>query len=209
MSSGTESARKLGALVFPGFETLDLFGPLQIFGNARQLFDIVTVARTAGPVRSAQGQSTLAEIGFDDCPELDFMLVPGGQGTRALVDDADHMTWISTHAARCEITMSVCTGAALLASAGILDGLRATTNKLAFAWVVSRGPGVDWVPEARWIDSGRVVTAAGVSAGIDMALAVVARLMDADAARFLAQTAEYDWHEDPAWDPFARLAGLV
>lgn len=209
MDESSRSVRKLGALVFPGFETLDLFGPLQIFGNARHLFDIVTVAHTAGPVRSAQGQSILAEVGFDECPELDFMLVPGGQGTRNLVDDEDHMTWISARAARCEITMSVCTGAALLAGAGTLDGLRATTNKLAFEWVVSRGPGVDWVAEARWIDSGHVVTAAGVSAGIDMALAVVARLTDVETARLLAQTAEYDWHDDPAWDPFARLAGLV
>jgi putative intracellular protease/amidase len=201
--------RKLGALVFPGFETLDLFGPLQIFGSAHHHFDIVTVAHAAGPLRSAQGQRVMADVGFDDCPELDLLLVPGGQGTRPLVDDADHMTWIGARAARCELTMSVCTGAGLLARAGALDGLRATTNKLAFEWVVAQGPGVDWIPEARWVDSGSVVTAAGVSAGIDMALAVVARLVDVKTARLLAQMAEYDWHEDPSWDPFARLAGLV
>ena len=207
--SSAGAPRRLGAFVFDRFETLDLFGPLQMLGNAPHLFEIVVIGLQPGPVRSAQGQSVVADHGLQDCPDLDLLLVPGGMGTRTLADDAPTMSRLAGIAARCEITMSVCTGAGLLARAGILDGLRATTNKLAFEWVVSQGPGVDWVREARWVDAGRVVTAAGVSAGIDMALDVIARIDGHETARLLARAAEYEWHEDAARDPFAKLAGLV
>lgn len=202
----TRRKRRLGTLLFPHFETLDVFGPLQIFGSAPDLFEIVTVAQTPGAVTSTQGQAVIAAAGFADCPPLDLMLVPGGIGTRGLVDDSAHIGWIEARSRHCELTMSVCTGAALLARAGVLDGLRATTNKRAFEWVVAQGPAARWLPRARWVDSGRVVTAAGVSAGIDMALAVVARLGGVELAERLALHAEYEWHDDPDRDPFAGPA---
>jgi transcriptional regulator GlxA family with amidase domain len=105
--------------------------------------------------------------------------------------------------------MTVCTGTSLLARTGLLDGRRATTNKLAFEWVKSQGPNVNWVKQARWVVDGKFVTSSGVSAGMDMALDVISRLHDEDTAQFVANVTEYEWHRDADWDPFAKLAGLV
>jgi transcriptional regulator GlxA family with amidase domain len=198
--------RTLGVLLFPDFELLDVFGPLEAFGNlvVREHFRVLTVAAEAGPVASAQGPRALADHGLADCPHLDLLLVPGGMGTRREVDDEALRPWLRARAADAEIVMSVCTGAALLARAGLLDGLRATTNKRAFDWVVTQGPRVDWVRKARWVDSGKVVTSSGVSAGTDMALAVIARTLDQETAERVATIMEWTWHRDPDDDPFAR-----
>ena len=96
-----------------------------------------------------------------------------------------------------------------LAVAGLLDGKRATSNKKAFDWVASLGPKTLWVPEARWVEDGNIITAGGVAAGMDMALRLVERLAGAEVAARTAEYAEYEWQRDPNWDPFARLAGLV
>jgi transcriptional regulator GlxA family with amidase domain len=203
--------RTLGVLLFPDFELLDVFGPLEVFGNARVRahFAVSTVAEAAGPVASGQGVRAFADYGLEDCPPLDLLLVPGGFGTRREVENARLLDWLGRRAAAAELTMSVCTGAALLARAGVLDGRRATTNKRVFQWVAAQGPRVDWVPVARWVDDGTVITSAGVSAGIDMALHVVGRLTDAATADQLAAVLEYDRHRDAAWDPFAKIHGLA
>lgn len=135
--------------------------------------------------------------------------MPGGFGTRREVDNSDLLEWLRERAARAEIVSSVCTGAALLARAGLLDGRRATTNKRAFGWVESQGPNVNWIKSARWVEDGRFWTSSGVSAGIDMALAIIARLVGSDAAEQAARTMEYEWRRDSGWDPFARLHGLA
>jgi transcriptional regulator GlxA family with amidase domain len=204
-----EGKRTLGCLLFPGFELLDVFGPLEMFGVLPEHFRIVMVAEEPGVVASAQGPEAVAAQGFADCPRLDLLLVPGGIGTRREVDNPRLIAWLRATAAAAELTMSVCTGAGLLARAGVLDGRRATTNKRNFAWPVSQGPRVDWVREARWVDAGDVLTSSGVSAGMDMALAVIARLAGPQAAELVALNSEYEWHRDPTWDPFAKLHGLV
>jgi transcriptional regulator GlxA family with amidase domain len=198
--------RTLGTLLFPEFELLDVFGPLEAFGNlfVRDRFRVVTIGATAGPVASAQGPQAIAEHALADCPPLDLLLVPGGMGTRREVDDETTLAWLRTRAADAEIVMSVCTGAALLARAGLLDGLPATTNKRAFDWVVTQGPRVDWKRRARWVDAGKMVTSSGVSAGTDMALAVIARLVDEKTAEQVARIMEWTRHRDPSDDPFAR-----
>ena len=103
----------------------------------------------------------------------------------------------------------MCTGSALLARAGLLDGRRATTNKAAFEWVCSQGERVDWQRRARWVEAGRFFTSSGVSAGIDMSLALIARILDDDTAQQVATWSEYEWHRDPDWDPFAEVYGLA
>ena len=105
--------------------------------------------------------------------------------------------------------MAVCTGTVLLASTGVLDGRKATTNKLDFLQTIHLGPNVDWVREARWVEDGKFFTSSGVSAGIDMSLGAISRLYGKKAAQELAEGCDYDWHDDPSWDPFAKLAGLV
>lgn len=201
--------RTLGALLYDDFELLDLFGPLEMFGNMQGTVVVRTVAEQAGLVRSAQGPQVHADHGLDDCPPLDLLLVPGGIGTRAQVDNGRLVDWLRARTDELEIAMTVCTGTALLAQAGLLDGRRATTNKMFFAWPEGTWPAVRWVREARWVEDGKFWTSSGVSAGIDMALAVVERIAGSQTAELLATATEYEWHRDAGWDPFARIHGLV
>jgi transcriptional regulator GlxA family with amidase domain len=205
------SPRTIGVVLFEGFELLDVFGPCEAYGirDLEGAFRIAMVAEKAGPIASAQGPRAIAEFGFDDCPRLDVMLVPGGIGTRREVYRTALISWLRARAEQAELVTSVCTGAALLAAAGLLDGHRATTNKRSFAWVQSQGPQVKWVKQARWVEDGKFATSSGVSAGIDMALAIIARLVGVEAAEKTATSMEYEWHRDAGWDPFAKIHGLV
>ena len=204
-----ETLRTLGVVLFPGFELLDVYGPLEAYGHLPEAFRIVQVAAQAGPVASAQGPRVVADVGLADAPKLDWLMVPGGIGTRQEVDNAPLLDWLRTRAAVAERVTSVCTGAALLARAGLLDGHRATSNKAVFAWVQSQGPKVTWVPEARWVHDGRFSTSSGVSAGIDMALDLIAKHVDVETGDALARAMEYEWHRDAGWDPFAKVWGLA
>jgi len=201
--------RRLGVLLFPGFELLDTFGPLEMFGNMPGMIEIVTIAQEKGPVRSGQGPSAVADYGFADCPPLDLLLIPGGMSTRTEVENPATIDWLRRRVPETELTMTVCSGTALLARTGLLDGHRATTNKMFFQEVTAQGPRVEWVKEARWVEDGKYVTSSGVSAGIDMALAVIAKLAGQAISDSLAVATEYDWHRDAAWDPFAKVHGLV
>jgi transcriptional regulator GlxA family with amidase domain len=203
------TTRRLGIVLYPEFELLDVFGPAEMFGMLKGLVDVEMVAQHSGPVVSAQGPEIVARYGFDDAPHLDLILVPGGLGTRAELDNPVLLDFLRQRVAACEVAMTVCSGTALLAVAGLLDGRRATTNKMFFQWVADQGPKVEWVKEARWVEDGKLVTSSGVSAGIDMSLAVISRLFGEDTSNNLAVAAEYDWHRDATWDPFARIHGLV
>jgi len=201
--------RKLGALIFPGFELLDLFGPMEMFGMMNEAFELHLVAEDRGPVASGQTLSAHATLTLDDAKDLDILFVPGGPGTRREIANTRLLDWIAATATRADHVLSVCTGSALLAKAGVLDGRRATTNKAAFGWVMSQGPEVDWQKQARWVEDGKCWSSSGVSAGMDMALAFIARLHGDAVAQDVAKFCEYERHEDPARDPFAELHGLV
>ena len=198
---------KVGALVFPEFELLDVFGPLEMFGLAG--FEICMVAQSGGDVPSAQGPKTAVDATYEARADYDLVLVPGGRGTRDEVNNSSTLAWLKKIEPQAELMLSVCTGSALLAKAGLLDGMRATTNKMAFDWVAAQGPQVQWVKKARWVQDGSFFTSSGVSAGIDMSLAVISHLLGREKAEQTAIIAEYDWHEEPDWDPFAALQGLV
>jgi transcriptional regulator GlxA family with amidase domain len=198
--------RTLGVVLYPKFEMLDVCGPVEIFGNLGPRVKVVMVAEKAGPVASVQGPKLVADYGLDDCPDLDLILVPGGNGTLAELKNAKLHEWLRQRAAKAEITMSVCTGSAILAKAGLLDGRRATCNKQYFSYFTSQSPKVKWAKEARWVDDGDRVTSSGVSAGIDMSLHVVARLFGEDLAGKVANGTEYQWHRDADKDPFAKFA---
>lgn len=193
----------LGVVLYDRFDLLDATGPLHAFGMLKNVFEQRLLAPEAGPVESAQGPVLTAHAGFEDAGDLDLLLVPGGIGARERARDEAFLAWLSETAPTCSLVMSVSTGAALLARAGLLDGRRATTGTRALAWVSEQGPGVTWVPDARWVDDGAVVTAAGVAAGIDMALHVITRLCGADVGENVARSLEHDWCADAAHDPFA------
>lgn len=199
----------IGALIFPKFELLDLFGPLEMFGLLDKQFEIKLVAETTGPVKSNQGPSAQADIALDDCNQFDILFVPGGVGTRYEVENERILRWLQQTAANADYVLSVCTGSALLARAGLLDGRRATTNKAAFKWVQSQGPKVNWQKQARWVEDGNTITSSGISAGIDMSLAAIARIHSEDVALKVATWAEYTWQQDSEHDPFAAPNGLA
>ena len=200
--------RRIGALIFPGFELLDLFGPMEMFGMLSKDYDLTPVAETPGPVTSNQTLRAHADQAITDGTDFDILFVPGGAGTRKEVENPALLDWIAQNSTRAEYTLSVCTGSALLARAGVLNKRRATTNKAAFSWVVEQGPDVEWVAQARWVEDGHVLTSSGVSAGMDMTLAAIAAMHGTDRAEQVANWCEYIWNRDPDQDPFAKLNGL-
>ena len=197
----SEEKLTLGAIFYEGFELLDMYGPLEMFG-IMSLVDIVTVAEKAGPVKSAQGPQSLAEYSFEDCPPLDLLLLPGGIGTIPELKNEAMLNFLRERSKTAKYTMSVCTGSALLAKAGLLDGRKATSNKLYFSLATMQSDAVEWVEKARWVEDGPFVTASGVSAGTDMALSVIANLFGMEKAKRAAVVSEYEWNDDAANDPF-------
>jgi transcriptional regulator GlxA family with amidase domain len=204
--------RNVAVVLFDGFTVLDVYGPVQAFASSRVMrsdgtrhsyFKIFTVAAKAGAIPSGEGVATVADYAFDDAPAYDILLVPGGFGTRAAVNDPQWLDKLAAASRRAPITTTVCTGSALVAKTGLLDDRPATSNKIAWDWVVQQGPRVKWQRKARWVDDGNMLTSSGVSAGIDMALALIARLNGRDLAVNSARGMEYVWHEDANDDPFA------
>ena len=206
----TDRPLTLGAVLYEGFELLDMFGPLEMFtALPPEILQVVMVAESKGPVIAGSMANSpmptcMADYGFDDAPELDLILVPGGVGTIAELENEKTLSFLRDRAGKAQITSSVCSGSALLAKAGLLDGHRATSNKMFFNLAVMQSDRVDWVETARWVDDGKVVTSSGVSAGIDMALAIIARLFGNETAEAIAIGAEYTWHREADVDPFVQ-----
>ncbi len=201
-------ARSVGVVLFHEFELLDVFGPLEMYGMLPDEFTISLVAEKGAQVASRQGPVSVVDYVFEDSPEFDVLLVPGGRGARTEVDNESLLAWLRFQSEKAEYVTSVCTGSALLARAGILDGLQATTNKRAYAWATSQSEKVNWKREARWVEDGKFFTSSGVSAGMDMTLALLEKLLGRKVAEEVAVGAEYEWHNDPGWDPFAKLYGF-
>ena len=197
--------RTLGALLYGDFELLDLYGPLEMFGSLKEQIQIVTIAEQQGPVRSFQGPETVADYDFASAPACDLLLVPGGLGTVPQLGNEALLTFLRDRSETAERVLSVCSGSALLAKAGLLDGRRATSNKMFFSLATTQSDAVQWVEAARWVTDGKFVTSSGVSAGTDMALAVIAALFGAERAEQVARYTEYQWHRDAASDPFSEF----
>lgn len=195
--------RKLvGVVLYPGYEVLDVFGPVEMWAYVPD-FQVVMISQDGGAVRSAQGVSTLADYSFENAPQLDIMMVPGGNGTYTELNNQVFLDFIRKQDEKTTLTTSVCTGSALLAKAGLLKGRKATSNKNFFSLAVQQDPSVNWQGKARWVEDGKYITSSGVSAGTDMALGLVAKLYGSERAGLLAHSLEYEWNSDPTNDPFA------
>ena len=201
-----DMASKPGAAVnvvlFDDFETLDVFGPVEVIGRLPGAYRLGFYSLGGGLVASAQNVR-VHTLPSSEADPSGVLLVPGGRGTRSLVDDPDFTARLLELAQQASYILAVCTGAALLARTGVLDGRRATSNKLAFDWVTSTRPQVDWVRRARWVKDGTVYTSSGVSAGIDMALGFIADRHGVEIAQGIANHIEYVWNPDAGDDPFA------
>jgi transcriptional regulator GlxA family with amidase domain len=199
----------LGMLIFDGFQLLDVFGPLEMFSYLGDRVKIVMLGEQGGPIASSAGPTVMVDATLADGPKLDIFMIPGGGGTRREVNNAPLIEALKAKAQATTHVASICTGATLLARTGLLDGLRATTNKRAFKWATSQGPNVQWVRQARWVQDGKYLTSSGISAGTDMALALIATLFGPERAQEVADSAEYRWNRDSTNDPFAKLNGLI
>ena len=202
---------RIGILVFEGFEAIDVYGPLEVFANLAERVQIEMLGPKAGALLISEQAPAVAQatIALSEAGALDLLLVPGGVGTRKLAQDKEFLDTLANVAASAQWVASVCTGAGLLAAAGLLHGARATTNKSVWSWVVEQSSDTDWIPEARWVEDGKLFTSGGACAGMDMSLGIVARFFGDAVARELAKLIEYDWNDDAGYDPFAAAFGLV
>lgn len=198
----TANLRTVGILIFDDVEVLDACGPFEVFSVARtprhhedehRLFRACMIAQESRTVTCRGGMLLQPHYAIESHPDLDLILVPGGQGTRRERTNCVLIRWIEQQNQSSQLTLSVCTGALLLAEAGLLRGLRATTHWNSIEWMRSQYPEVKMVSGARFVDEGRIITSAGISAGIDMSLHVVARLYGKETALWTARRMEHTW----------------
>lgn len=187
---------RVGIFVFDDAEELDVVGPYEVLAywarHSELRPEVVTFSLDGSGIRCAKGLRLVPDLGADDVGPLHVLVYPGGFGTRALLRDPDHLEWVRTMRASTPLLTSVCTGALVYAAAGLLSGRPATTHWQAFDELAVLDPSVLADTEARFVDDGDIVTSAGVSAGIDMALHLVARLESVDAARAVRRGIQYD-----------------
>ena len=206
MAQTSRTQRTVGILIFEAVEVLDFCGPFEAFATTapvtgdgsrgdERLFDVITIAETAALVTCTGGLLVQPNATITDHPPLDILVVPGGRGTRREQTNEVLLDWIAGQSRTVELTTSVCTGAFLLAARGLLGGRRATTHWAGIDHLRALAPTATVLDDQRVVDEGEVITSAGVSAGIDMALHVVARLHGDNVATATARNMEYlgDW----------------
>lgn len=192
----TDHPLKIGIFVFDDAEELDVVGPYDVLATwasrSRLRPDVVVFSADGAPVRCAKGLGLVPETDADRVGALHVLVHPGGQGTRRLAVDPAHLEWVRTMRASTPLLTSVCTGALVYAAAGLLAGRPATTHREAFDELAALDPSVLIDTEARFVDDGDVITSAGVSAGIDLALHLVARLESAETAQVVRRAIQYE-----------------
>ncbi|HET6440219.1 MAG TPA: DJ-1/PfpI family protein [Anaeromyxobacter sp.] len=196
---------RIGIYIYPGAEVLDFAGPYEVFSTASRvaqrrdpaapaLFDLSLIAAAQGPVRARGGFTVLPDHTLADHPPLEVLLVPGGVHEPEL-ERREVVDWIARQASAVSLVASVCTGAFLLARAGVLAGMEATTHFEDAAALQRSHPEVQVREGVRWIEQERVLTSAGISAGLDMSLRIVARLAGQTLAEGTARQMDYEWRD--------------
>ena len=195
--------KRVGILVFRDVEVLDFCGPFEVFSVTRldesrrreepSPFEVLVIAETREPVIATGGLRVLPDHDLASCPRLDILVVPGGWGTRSLVNHERVVGWIRDQAAQVECLTSVCTGSFLLGQAGLLDGRRATTHWMSLDRMRDTYPAIEVVRDQHTVEDGSIITSAGIAAGIDMALRVVKRYHGEAVARATARYMEYPY----------------
>ncbi len=190
--------RSVAILIFDEVEILDFCGPYEVFGvtgrhNNSQPFNVYTVAEYSKPIIARNQLSINPQYTIANCPPSDILLVPGGFGTRREMHNLVLINWIKKCSSQSELLLSVCTGALLLAKAGLLENLAATTHHLSIDLLKEIAPNTEIRIGDRFVDNGKIIVSAGISAGIDMSFYVVAKLLGKQAAIETAHYMEYDW----------------
>lgn len=196
--------RNVAILIFDEVEVLDFCGPFEVFSvtgkrNNENPFEVYTVAEKDTPVFARNRLSVNPRYTLTNCPKPDILIIPGGFGTRREMHNHVVIDWIREKAVDAELVLSVCTGSLLLAKAGLLEGLSATTHHGAIDILREVAPNTNIQSDRRYIDNGRVIVSAGVSAGIDMSFYVVGKLLGRDVALETAHYIEYDLKMEESW----------
>ncbi|WP_432507134.1 DJ-1/PfpI family protein [Kineococcus arenarius] len=189
--------RRIGVVLFDGVEELDAVGPWEVLAHWTRThpedgWDVTCLSRDGAAVTCAKGLTLMAHHSFADAPALDVLLHPGGRGTRTQLHDGEHLDWVRRRRAEVPLMTSVCTGALVYAAAGLLSGRPATTHWGSLDLLSELDLSIEVRPDDRFVDDGDVITSAGVSAGIDMALHLVARLAGTERARQVRRDIQYD-----------------
>ena len=189
--------RNVAILIFDEVEVLDFCGPFEVFGvtgrnDNPKPFNVYTVAEKT-PILARNGLSVNPTYTLENCLQPDILLVPGGYGTRQAMNNPTIINWINEQFPKVELMLSVCTGALMLGKAGLLDGLSATTHFGAEAELRAAAPNTTICMSERYVDNGKVITSAGISAGIDMSLYTVGGLLGAEVAAETARYMQYDY----------------
>jgi transcriptional regulator GlxA family with amidase domain len=200
--------KRVGIVIFDNIEVLDFCGPFEVFSVTRvnedkrreesSPFEVLLVAEKSDTVTTTGGMRVIPDYSFATCPKLDILVVPGGWGTRREIENPVMLDWLRGHAPQVETLTSVCTGSMLLGFAGLLDGRHATTHWRSLDWMRDSFPAVKVEYGQHVVEDGRVFTSAGISAGIDMALKVVARYCGEPIARATARHMEYPYPDNNA-----------
>jgi putative intracellular protease/amidase len=192
----------VGVLLFEDFETLDVFGPVEILGRLKDFYVINFYSLSGGQIKNSHGVLIYTQPLEEINNGVDIFLIPGGHGTRKEIDNVLLIDSIRQISSLSKFVFTVCTGSALLAKTGLLDGRKATSNKRAFDWVISNGKNVNWIKKSRWTVDDKYYTSSGVSAGMDMTLGFLSDLHGIEFARQVAFQIEYNWIEDKDNDNF-------
>jgi putative intracellular protease/amidase len=192
----------VGVLLFNDFETLDVFGPVEIFGRLKDHYKVHFYSEAGGLVKNYHGVAIQSEKISESKGDHEIFLIPGGYGSRREVDNKPLIDQVRDLSQSSKFVLTVCTGSAILARTGLLDGKQATSNKRAFDWVITQGDKVNWIRKARWVQDGKYYTSAGVSAGIDMTLGFLSDRHGIEFARKVAFEIEFNWTEDREEDNF-------
>lgn len=192
-----EEKRTIGILLFPDVEELDAIGPWEVLSYWTRTFpddawQVLCFSADGGPVTCSKGLTVESHRAMADLPALDVLLHPGGRGTRQQLDDAGHLEWIRSRRSSVPLMTSVCTGSLVFAAAGLLAGRPATTHRASLDRLAELDPTIEVRADDRFVDDGDMITSAGISAGIDMALHLVARLASPERARQVRRGIQYD-----------------
>lgn len=197
-----KETRNVAILIFHEVEVLDFCGPFEVFSvtgrrKTPSPFNVYTIAEETGPILARNRMSVNPHHALSDCPTPDILVVPGGWGTRQQMNNPPLIHWIKETARKTELVLSVCTGALLLARAGLLEGLVGTTHHGALDLLREIAPRTTVVADRRFVDNGKVILSGGIATGIDMSLHVVARLLGSEEAMETAKYMEYEWRYEP------------
>ena len=194
---------EVAVLLFDDFETLDVFGPVEIFGRLDEIYTVKFYSLKGGQVSNKHGVFILTEkLEYIKKDDAKIFLIPGGLGTRKEVENKLLIGKIKETATDSKYVLTVCTGSALLARTGLLDDRSATSNKRVFAWAITNGTNVKWNKKARWTVDGKFYTSSGVCAGMDMVFGFLGDRHGIEFARKVANEIEYNWVEDKENDTF-------